>query len=698
MVLGVTNVDDGEVIHQTCLLLSGTCALDTSSASDHVTVTNVDPLRNTSATQAWLAAERKWKALVLLHCGMNNIKIAHGFETISLNLTHHPLLQLPPLHLAILVARDSPLVINCPSEKYGAFSSAHNSLDAAIAKLRMSAYMWQALTAERMRKAGLGRRAFRLEEEWQSDLTSLFGVMKGARGEQIMGSSAKVHIVKCEKTVEELKTLENTSYHDMDGVHGEFRRALKVHGGVFHSKSRPVVAGLVLDTPYSDDREQHDGHCGESNHAADGISLGSFDSHSAYSWPRYMEEVSFCLTDTTVPEDFHCGARHTMSDHCSLGQANFLRQVYSAFGAGVHNDASCCNAEVKTWAANFIVAGPSTESDGDWNLVQSAGPYDGSLRNMLRLKLDPHFRLPHDGLPVRRESRSARIEMRVSGPEEEREEGQVTISIFSTAGLASVFFDDGKQQQRRDIRHGGSCETFMYASLVEYDRTRPLKIVAMDMVGKLRVVNNGWSLLQPIPFMSFSGSEQRLRLQSFPVIERADGEECEDHNRDTSWTMLLHKRSSIGDLVRAVAIDLRVGGWFDGIVVHYADGSTHGSHSRGGHLSEKGSLAADSRIVKVELSYTHGDLRGIRMTLDGGTQWGALGEVYQDEYDEDDGDDGEYRDGYRYRSGYRVVVLEPGANEKIIGFSGNGDPYVDRFGIITAPIDLEVADISVQMS
>ncbi|EGP86546.1 uncharacterized protein MYCGRDRAFT_109942 [Zymoseptoria tritici IPO323] len=585
MVLGVTNVDDGEVIHQTCLLLSGTCALDTSSASDHVTVTNVDPLRNTSATQAWLAAERKWKALVLLHCGMNNIKIAHGFETISLNLTHHPYLQLPPLHLAILVARDSPLVINCPSEKYGAFSSAHNSLDAAIAKLRMSAYMWQALTAERMRKAGLGRRAFRLEEEWQSDLTSLFGVMKGARGEQIM-----------------------------------------------------------------------------------------------------------------VPEDFHCGARHTMSDHCSLGQANFLRQVYSAFGAGVHNDASCCNAEVKTWAANFIVAGPSTESDGDWNLVQSAGPYDGSLRNMLRLKLDPHFRLPHDGLPVRRESRSARIEMRVSGPEEEREEGQVTISIFSTAGLASVFFDGGKQQQRRDIRHGGSCETFMYASLVEYDRTRPLKIVAMDMVGKLRVVNNGWSLLQPIPFMSFSGSEQRLRLQSFPVIERADGEECEDHNRDTSWTMLLHKRSSIGDLVRAVAIDLRVGGWFDGIVVHYADGSTHGSHSRGGHLSEKGSLAADSRIVKVELSYTHGDLRGIRMTLDGGTQWGALGEVYQDEYDEDDGDDGEYRDGYRYRSGYRVVVLEPGANEKIIGFSGNGDPYVDRFGIITAPIDLEVADISVQMS
>ncbi|SMR54357.1 unnamed protein product [Zymoseptoria tritici ST99CH_1E4] len=655
MVLGVTNVDDGEVIHQTCLLLSGTCALDTSSASDHVTVTNVDPLRNTSATQAWLAAERKWKALVLLHCGMNNIKIAHGFETISLNLTHHPLLQLPPLHLAILVARDSPLVINCPSEKYGAFSSAHNSLDAAIAKLRMSAYMWQALTAERMRKAGLGRRAFRLEEEWQSDLTSLFGGMKGARGEQIMGSSAKVHIVKCEKTVEELKTLENTSYHDMDGVHGEFRRALKTT----ENSTTAIVAKVIM---------------------------------------LRTESRSEVLIAILLPEDFHCGARHTMSDHCSLGQANFLRQVYSAFGAGVHNDASCCNAEVKTWAANFIVAGPSTESDGDWNLVQSAGPYDGSLRNMLRLKLDPHFRLPHDGLPVRRESRSARIEMRVSGPEEEREEGQVTISIFSTAGLASVFFDDGKQQQRRDIRHGGSCETFMYASLVEYDRTRPLKIVAMDMVGKLRVVNNGWSLLQPIPFMSFSGSEQRLRLQSFPVIERADGEECEDHNRDTSWTMLLHKRSSIGDLVRAVAIDLRVGGWFDGIVVHYADGSTHGSHSRGGHLSAKGSLAADSRIVKVELSYTHGDLRGIRMTLDGGTQWGALGEVYQDEYDEDDGDDGEYRDGYRYRSGYRVVVLEPGANEKIIGFSGNGDPYVDRFGIITAPIDLEVADISVQMS
>ncbi|KJX98914.1 hypothetical protein TI39_contig383g00002 [Zymoseptoria brevis] len=572
--------------------------------------------RNTSWIQAWPAAGGRWKALILLHCGPNNIKIAHGTEAISLKLTHHPLLQLPPLHLAILVAKDSPLVINCPPEKYGAFSSAHNSLDAATAKLRMSTYMWQALTAERMRKVGFGRRAFRLEEEWQSDLTSLFGMMKSARGEQIMGSSARVHIVKCEKTVEELKNLERTSYHDMDGVHGEFRRALKVHGGIFHSKSIPVVAGLVLDTPYSDDREHHDGRGGESRHATDGISLGSFDSHSAYSWPRCMEEVSFCLTDTTVPEDFQCWARHTMSDHCSLGQANFLRQLCSAFGASVRDDASCCDAEVKAWAANFIVAEPSTKRDSDWDLVRAAGPYDENLRNILGLKLDPHFRMPDDGLSVRERSKSARIEMRVSGPEDGQEGGDDTISIMSTAGLASVFFDNGKRQRRRDMRHENSSETFMRESLVTYDP----------------------------------------------------------------------------------AIDLRVGGWFDGIVVHYADGSTHGSHSRGGHLSEKGSLAADSRIVKVELSYTHGDMRGRRTTLDDGTQWGALGEVYQDEYDQDDDGGGGYRDGYRHRSGYRVVVLEPGVNEKVIGFSGNGDPCVDRFGIITAPIDLEVADISVQMS
>ena len=70
------------------------------------------------------------------------------------------------------MANDSPLLIDCPPAKGMGISSAHADLDAAVAKLRMTAYMWQAMTAEDLRAKGLGRRSFRMEEEWSVDTVS----------------------------------------------------------------------------------------------------------------------------------------------------------------------------------------------------------------------------------------------------------------------------------------------------------------------------------------------------------------------------------------------------------------------------------------------------------------------------------------------------------------------------------------------
>jgi hypothetical protein len=90
----------------------------------------------------------------------------------DINVLYVPLLQYPPLHLVIMAACDSPLVIDCPPHKRGGISSAHSDLDAAIAKFRMTAYMWQAMTAEDFRQKGVGRRSFRLDEEWAPDTVS----------------------------------------------------------------------------------------------------------------------------------------------------------------------------------------------------------------------------------------------------------------------------------------------------------------------------------------------------------------------------------------------------------------------------------------------------------------------------------------------------------------------------------------------
>lgn len=171
----ITNVQDHETVHQACLLIIGHCPSYDNSTTDYISVGSSDPFKNVKPAHACPIAKGEWKALVQLECGQNDLKFnlhhAGGVSaSISLGIVYQPLLQTPPLHLAILVAKDSPLLIDCPPAKYGAISSAHSSLDAVVAKFRTTALMWQALTAEDMRAKGLGRRAFRLEEASQFDV------------------------------------------------------------------------------------------------------------------------------------------------------------------------------------------------------------------------------------------------------------------------------------------------------------------------------------------------------------------------------------------------------------------------------------------------------------------------------------------------------------------------------------------------
>lgn len=168
--LTVDNIQDNEeTVHQSCLLVTGHCPFYADSTADYISITSTDAFQNVSAPHNWSVVDGRWKALVLLEPGRNDVKLdLHHAGTVSSSVTisvvYQPLLQLPPLHLAVLVAKDSPLLIDCPPAKFGAISSAHNSLDATIAKFRTTALMWQALTAEDMREKGLGRRSFRLAE------------------------------------------------------------------------------------------------------------------------------------------------------------------------------------------------------------------------------------------------------------------------------------------------------------------------------------------------------------------------------------------------------------------------------------------------------------------------------------------------------------------------------------------------------
>ncbi|KAK4497959.1 hypothetical protein PRZ48_010615 [Zasmidium cellare] len=681
--LRVTNVKSGEGVHQQCLLLKGECPSFDNSDEDYISVKTSDSMKVAESSNNWPVYRGSWKALVLLAPGNNTITIslhhAGGAQsTSSLLVVYQPLLQLPPLHLAIMVAKDSPLLIDCPPAKYGAISSAHNSLESVIAKFRTTALMWQALTAEDMHEKELGRRTFRFEEEWTADTTSFQTFRTNAEGTTVMKSLPKIHIVRTEKTVAELRdsnyAQQNPRASRPNELHEIFTRALKTHGGPFESSCRPVVAGLILDSCFSLDQNMILGHAALGCHQRSGLSLGMFGSHLTYSWPRSMEEVSSCLLDATPPGETvgnDNGECVSMARACFIGQGAFLHEVGHAFGAD-HTEGIMKRGYSKGWGSQFLdhqslaISSKTHTEDGQakW-----------AVQDVLRFNTMPHFRIPGDE-PVTQEFINAEIQVKVDIDGD----GTEWLGVTTAAGLVQVKIQNGSHciYSEKPVNSTGMyrVSNFRTCELDDFDRGTPLEISVQAFNGKVRHIKNAWSLFKDRTFIRIPGSDVRLQKTSV----KSSRLEEEDNEEDfTPWTVLLNKPKPSGTLVPASAIDLRVGCTFDGAVVHYTDGTyahcgpthEHGQeHHFGGHASEQTDLEDDFEIVKVEVNksggWGYGSLDGIRMTLDNGVQWGAI----NDNYGEND-----------------IHTFEPDEGERIVAFFGkhqkNG--FTEEFGIITAP-------------
>ncbi|KAK4238137.1 putative peptidase family-domain-containing protein [Achaetomium macrosporum] len=315
-------------VYQRCILVSGKCdAAIAQEKDDGYVVVEVKDDANQSSfpEQRWPICRGYFKALVLISPGLNRVII----NTIQDN--DGPT-ETPPLHLAIMIAKDSPLLMDCPPAKFGGVSNTHSSLDAAISKFRMTAYMWQALTAEDLRAKGLGRRSFRLEEEWTTDTLTQHSLHSPAAG-----LVPKVHLIRTDKTVAELRDAniaqQNPRARQKDDLHKIFTNALLAHGSPFTSHAKPVVAGLILDAHYDLSNTTKPlilAHAALGSHDPNGLSLGIFGSHLTYAWPRFLEEVPSCLLDPTPPGDTvgnDNGECNAMWQACAVGQGAFLHEV-----------------------------------------------------------------------------------------------------------------------------------------------------------------------------------------------------------------------------------------------------------------------------------------------------------------------------------------------------------------------------------
>lgn len=680
------NIEDGEVVYQACLLVSGQCHdFGEFSEDDFVSVLCSDGFTESSGGQNWPTSNGKWKSLVMLSPGANyvNFELHHAGAVSSAHkiiVNYVPLLQLPPLHLAIMVAKDSPLLIDCPSSKHGSISSAHRGIDAAIAKFRTTAYMWQALTAEDLRQKGLGRRSFRLDEEWNVNTTTERAFKPVPDTASVTRTVAKVHIVSSEKTVAELRdpdyAQQNSHGRKRDELHKIFEDALRAYGGSFASTNRPVVAGLVLDSTYSPETNLIHAHAALGCHKRNGLSLGIFGSHLTYSWPRFFEEIPACLLDRTPTDDTvgnDNGECNTLREACFVGQGAFLHEVGHAFGAD-HTTGIMARGYSKHWPRNFLPRF-ETENDCKWD-----------LQDVLRFKTMPHFRMPGDKM-VAKEIGQASIDIK---PEVNTE--SESISVSCAAGLAFIEIEYDGQGRRMELTDWKApCTTIAFPKIdQEYDRTKPLSLTVLAMNGKQRGVKDVWHFLKHTSFIRIPGSDMVLRKRS---VRSEDLEASDDENRYCEWALLLQEKGADGRLHRATSIDLRVGCTMDGAVVYYEDGhrtncGKANQRSFGGHASDRQDIPPNSEIAKVEIRKTSsgwGCLDGIRMTLDNGARWGELHASDSDDYHEESG---------------QTEVLEPADGEKIVGFFGrsdNGSGFCCEFGIITAPKDREMSEVVYDM-
>ncbi|KAK4497241.1 hypothetical protein PRZ48_011691 [Zasmidium cellare] len=298
----VLSISDNSWVHQKVLLIFGQCADPAQPIDGHVTVCH--HLDTFPPTQ-WPVCDSHFKALVHLQPGPNRIRLDFTSPKVStpntsipahsswININYLPLNSSPPLQLCILVAKDSPETYDAVPERV---QKEGNTLATAIKKFRMAAYLWQAFTAEQMNRNGFGRRVYRYDEEWQQGTLTWKDMETGQ-----MRNEAKVHVIRMNKTVQEIQDLDVAQQHGPAKNKGDlYSYAMDAVKAYFGSRDgQPqYVSCMFLDSHWDKKVGTVRGHAALGG-GDPAIKLAIFGSHCLQSYPAHIEEVVPAFSDCT---------------------------------------------------------------------------------------------------------------------------------------------------------------------------------------------------------------------------------------------------------------------------------------------------------------------------------------------------------------------------------------------------------------
>ncbi|KAL6721112.1 hypothetical protein ACLMJK_000212 [Lecanora helva] len=355
----------------------------------------------------WPVSDSHFKALLHLTPGPNRLrfdfaspKVASSNSSVPahsswLSVSFLPLINSPPLQLAILLGKDSPGTFDAVPERR---QKEGNDLNTAIRKFRMSAYLWQAFTGEQMARNGFGRRCFRFEEEWQTGSLTF-------RDREIgqMRNEAKVHVIRSDKTVAELRDFDVAQQYDKASRKGDlYNYALEAVKDYFKPMAgqKHYISLLLLDSHWDPKAKIITGHAGMGGGSGD-IQLAIFGSQALQSYPTSIEEVVPALTDCTrtdtnfVAND--CNESGSNWEAANVGIGGHLHETGHAFDC-THQIHGIMQHDYVRFNRTFLCREPystRTKSPG-MRLVLQPDECVWHRLDTLRFRYHPCFRLPTD--------------------------------------------------------------------------------------------------------------------------------------------------------------------------------------------------------------------------------------------------------------------------------------------------------------
>ncbi|PHH58998.1 hypothetical protein CDD81_3956 [Ophiocordyceps australis] len=400
----ILNVSENSWVYQKVLLIHGVIGEPGLPPIDGTIV--VGRFDDSFPPVTWPVCESHFKAIIYLQPGPNKFrldffspKLANSTSSNPIHasyLTLHmlPALNAPPLQLAIVLGCDSPATFDAVparAEREG------NGLDTAIRKFRMAAYLWQAFTAEQMWRHRLGRRVFRFEEEWMPGSCNYRDRENGT-----MRSEARIHVIRTDKTVAELRQLDRAQ---QNGKATNKNSLFDISADAVNKYFKPLpgqknyVSVLLLDAHWDTKSSVITGHAALGGSCGD-LQLAIFGSHCLQSYPTSFEEVVPAFTDCTPTDTKYvandCNDAGSSWEAVNIGIGAHLHETGHLFGCP-HQESGIMLRDYVVLNRSFVPREAySTRTKCKGGLALQGDECGWHRLDALRFRAHAAFRLPSD--------------------------------------------------------------------------------------------------------------------------------------------------------------------------------------------------------------------------------------------------------------------------------------------------------------